>query len=281
MTAGLRLSVGLLTVLPVGAPRVDRGTARTAMLLAPVVGLLLAGAVAVAATAAVRAGAGPLLTAAVAVTALALLTRGMHLDGLADTADGLGSARPAAQALEIMRRSDIGPFGVVTLVLVLLLQVAAAAELLARGSGGAAVLAVAAGRLVLPVACSRRIPGARPDGLGATVASVVPVAAAAAVVATGLVALAGLATLAELGALAGPGTAAGLGFPAGLEAVGAGARGLPAAGAVLGAGGLGLAAGALVLLRCVRRFGGITGDVLGACVEVTQVGYLLALVALT
>ena len=51
------------------------------------------------------------------------MTRGLHLDGLADTADGLGSAKPAADALRIMKASDIGPFGVVTLVLALLGQV--------------------------------------------------------------------------------------------------------------------------------------------------------------
>ena len=53
--------------------------------------------------------------------ALALLTRGiLHLDGLADTADGLGPAARRRGALEVMRRTDIGPFGVVTLVLTLL-----------------------------------------------------------------------------------------------------------------------------------------------------------------
>ena len=59
------------------------------------------------------------------VVALALLSRGLHLDGLADLADGLGSRRPAAGAHEVMARSDIGPFGVAAVVLALLLQVAA------------------------------------------------------------------------------------------------------------------------------------------------------------
>ena len=54
----------------------------------------------------------------------AALTRGLHLDGLADTADGLGSAKPAEDALRIMKQSDIGPFGVITLLFVLLAQVA-------------------------------------------------------------------------------------------------------------------------------------------------------------
>jgi cobalamin synthase len=57
----------------------------------------------------------------VVVAAGALLTRGLHLDGLADLADGLGSGRPAGDALSIMKRSDIGPFGVVGVVLALYL----------------------------------------------------------------------------------------------------------------------------------------------------------------
>ena len=46
----------------------------------------------------------------------ALLTRGLHLDGLADTVDALGSYRRGDAALDIMKKPDIGPFGVVALV---------------------------------------------------------------------------------------------------------------------------------------------------------------------
>src|SRR4029077_20144908 len=56
----------------------------------------------------------PLTASGLAVGSLALLTRGLHLDGLADLADGLASGKPAPAALDIMRRSDIGPPGVVT-----------------------------------------------------------------------------------------------------------------------------------------------------------------------
>jgi len=151
---GLRLAVTTLTVLPVRGPAVvDRATAARAMTLAPVVGLGL-GLLAAGALLTVHAVTGDAALAAVAaVAALAVATRGLHLDGLADTADGLGSGRPAAGALEVMRRSDVGPFGVVALVLVLLAQVAALAVATDDGRGPAAVLlAVAVGRAAVVLA---------------------------------------------------------------------------------------------------------------------------------
>lgn len=229
----LRLAFGTLTVLPVAAPTVDRRTAGRAMALAPLVGLTLALVV----SPLTLLDISPLLVAALVVGALALLTRGLHLDGLADTADGLGSGRPADGALEVMRRSDIGPFGVVTLVLVLLVQVVALAQLLAAGSGAlllAAALVVS--RLALPIACLDGVPAARPDGLGATVAgSVSPP-------------LAGLSVLPVVVVL------------------GLAALWVPWQVALTVFGLLG---GLAVGLRAVRRLGGVTGDVLGAVVEAT------------
>ncbi len=211
------------------------------MAWAPVVGLLLgAAAAAVLELAARWARTGPLLGAVLAVAALALLTRGLHLDGLADTADGLGSRRPAGEALAIMRRSDIGPFGVVTLVLTLLIQVAALAQAQALGRGAVAVIAAAAtGRLALPWACRRGVPAARGTGLGALVAGTVP--AAIPVVLT----LAALAAAFALGIIVAVGVAAGL------------------------------AASLALTMLAVRRLGGITGDVLGALVEVATAVCLL------
>ena len=95
------------------------------------------------------------------MASLALLSRGLHLDGLADLADGLGSGQPAAAALDIMRRSDIGPLGTVTLILTLLIQVAALsqAESAGHGRGPAALIAaVVTGRLALTWACRRGVP---------------------------------------------------------------------------------------------------------------------------
>ena len=158
-----RLSVGTLTVLPVRPPTtLDRWVVGRSMLLAPVVGLalgLVMGAVLFGARSLYT---DPRLASALTIAVLALLTRGIHLDGLADTADGLGaSPRGRAVALDVMRHGDIGPFGVVTLVLVLILQVLALSEAALHGLGTAAVVtAVVVGRLAAAWACTP----ARPPG---------------------------------------------------------------------------------------------------------------------
>jgi adenosylcobinamide-GDP ribazoletransferase len=261
-----RLAAGTLTVLRVAPPRVvDRRVAGRAMLLAPVVGTLLAVPAGLllwllgqGAPWQSPDGPRPLLAATLAVGLLALLTRGLHLDGLADTADGLGSGRPAAEALEVMRRGDVGPFGVVTLVLVLLVQVTALASLVATGLGVAALLlALVVSRLALPLACTAGIPGARSDGLGSTVAGSVGRGRLAVVVL-----LAG-AVLVLLGVLLGTSLfAGGLVVRAGLAAA------------------LALGAAMLLVWRCVRRLGGVTGDVLGATVEVAFTVTLVGLALL-
>jgi adenosylcobinamide-GDP ribazoletransferase len=242
--AGLRLAFGILSVIPVRVTRVDRPVAGRAMALAPIVGAVLGGLAAGVLALAVWAGTGAFTAAALAVGTLALLTRGLHLDGLADTADGLGSAKPAPDALRIMKASDIGPFGVLTLLFVVLVQIGALVQLQRAGSGPAAaglVLAAVTGRAALSLACGPDVPSARPDGLGAMVAGTV-----------------------------------GRGVLLAWSLVPAGAAGLywmlrgPAEGLrVVGAAAAGFACAALVLRHTVRRFGGITGDVLGAVVEIT------------
>ncbi|TYB44496.1 adenosylcobinamide-GDP ribazoletransferase [Actinomadura chibensis] len=251
MIAGLRLAVTLLTIVPVGSGRVDRGTARAAMLLAPAVGLVTGGAAALVLLAGDLLELNGLLAAALAVAAGAAATRALHLDGLADLADGLGSGRPAADALAIMKRSDIGPFGVVTLLLTLLVQVTALAA--APHPAAAALVAAVTGRLALPWACRAGVPSARPGGLGSLVAGTVPTRAAVA------------ATAAVLAAAAAAGSASG-----GLGGA------LHSAAAVA----CGTAAALLLLRRAVRRLGGVTGDVLGALVEVAATAALITLASL-
>ena len=188
-----------------------------------------------------------------AVAAAAYLTRGLHLDGLADFADGLGADRSPQESVAIMQRSDIGPFGVITLVLVLMLQVAGLALLDAGGPFWLGpVIALPAGRVAIAWLCRPALAAAPGSRLGAWVAQTVatPHAAAASLLwAAGAALLAGLAT----------GSAA------------AGAAGALAVAAACGCG-------AVVGRIAVRRFGGITGDVLGAAVELGQTAALLVLV---
>ncbi len=249
---GLRFAFGTLTALPVRVSRWDRDTARAGMLCAPVAGLAVGLLAAVPGMLLLLGGAGPLAAAVASAALPAALTRGLHLDGLADTADGLGSARPAEDALRIMKQSDIGPFGVITLVFVLLAQVAALFELYGRGWADGALGTVAAAvtaRLALTLASRRGVPPARPEGLGAAVAGTVPPGAATAV------ACAVVACCAAAGVLLGHG--------------GAPRHALAAV--------AGLVAAQVMLRHCVRRFGGVTGDVFGAVEETAATAALLVL----
>ena len=178
MIAGLRLAMGFLTVIPVGSPDIRR--VRLAMLFAPLAVLPVALLAALGGWATSRIGVPLTLSGVLVVGLIALGTRAMHLDGVADTVDGLGSGKPAEDALEIMRRGDIGPMGVVALVLVLAAEALAAGVVLARPWGWlqlAVLIAVSRGALAL--GCARGVPSARPDGLGALVAGSVRRVAAA------------------------------------------------------------------------------------------------------
>ena len=246
MPDGLRLALTTFTVLPVRAGRVDRPAATAAMGLAPLVGAAL-GAVAGGAAALLHAAGAPALVGGAAGIGLAaVLTRGLHLDGLADTVDGLGSYRSGPAALEIMKRPDIGPFGVVALIVVLLLQAGSLGGLSGASAVLAGVAALGTGRLAVSWACRRGVPPARPDGLGALVAGTVR------------------APTLALGTL----LVAAVAVPA--------VPGRPWQGPLAVAAGL-LASGLLVR-HAVRRLGGITGDVLGAAVEVATTVTLLVLV---
>ena len=245
------LATGTLTAVRVPPPsRVDRGVAGLAMLLAPLAVLPLGLAAAVVVLVAGGVGLPALATAYAVLVVLALGTRAFHWDGLADTADGLTASYSPARSLEVMRTGPVGPAGVVAVVLVSGLQASGLAAVVRHEQGWWVIgLLVCASRSALALACVRGVPAARADGLGVTHIGSVPVVAA---VASLLL------------------TAVGVGLAgSGLGAAWATVLGLVAMVAVVLA----------LLLRCVRRLGGITGDVLGAAVEVSFAVLVLAAAA--
>lgn len=164
------------------------------------------------------------------------LTGALHLDGLADTVDGLGGGHNPAERLEIMKDSRLGTFGMVSLTLVLLLKFAFFLALPGKGTGGILLLFPLVSRWGM-VLLAYLSPYARPEGgLGQAMVNGVDVR---------------VLTGATLSALA-------------LSFLAAGVRGL-----VLLAG-----AGVAVWLGSYyfrKKLGGVTGDVLGATNEALEV----------
>ena len=248
MITGLRLAAGFLTVLPVRpTEQITRPVARSAMLLGWLAVLPVGAVAALAGRGALLAGLPPVVAGAVVVGLVALGTRAMHLDGLADTVDGLGSGPDRDKALRVMRSGDVGPMGVTALGLVLLVQAGCFGALLDAPWGWLQVAGlVAVSRAALAVGCRAGVPSARRDGLGALFAGVVPPVWLAVLWGTAAAGLAGLGWL----------------------------TGQPWWQGVLAAV-VALAAAWTLLARCVRRFGGMTGDVLGALVETALTGLVL------
>lgn len=252
----LAAALGLFTICPIPARYAGPPPEHVVRWL-PVVGAVVGGVAVLPALGVWRGGAqgSPTLAGVLIVAVLAAATRGLHLDGLADLADGLGSRRPAAGALAVMRQPDIGPFGVATIVLALLIQVASLATVLAASTrleaGLLVVLTAVTGRVAVVQAAGTRVPSARSQGFGALVAG--SVAAPERVIVTTLF----LAVA----------------FAADLGLRGSFVRASVVAAAVAG----GLTAAWLVRRHAVRRLGGVTGDVFGALVEVASSAALLVL----
>lgn len=236
-----RFAFGTFTRFPVPAPKVITGWG---IALAPIVAVLIAlpiGALGQWAATAVS----PWLVVLAILVALTWVNRALHLDGLADTADALGSAKPAEQALEIARRSDIGPMGVLTLIFVVLAQLIGLAQVPDHLIVSLVVAAVAS-RVALVVSCTRAFPAARADGLGAAIAGSVP----------SVVAIAWVMMLAV----------GSIGYGWWAQAVS-----VPIAAAV------GLFAGVAMSALARRRLGGVTGDTLGASIEVAFTASIVAI----
>jgi len=245
----LRLAVGTLTLLPTRPPAdVDKPVAGAAMLIAPVAVLPLAVVWGLGHAATRISSVSALLVGVLVIAATALYSRGLHLDGLADTVDGLSASHDPQRALAVMKTGDVGPGGAAALVLVLIVQAVALGSLLTSAAGSAlAVIALLTSRHVLAWGCWSRIPTARATGLGATVGGSVPTSALLTMT-TVLLVLAGIA-----------GRLSGAAWYAGPLAV-----------------VIGLLAAGLVLRTALRRIGGMTGDILGACVEVSLSAALVA-----
>ncbi len=187
-----------------------------------------------------------LLAALLAIGAGLILTGALHEDGLADCADALGRADRAA-ALEIMRDSRLGSFGGLALILSVALRASALTVMPGWVALAALIGAHSFSRAVLGIALERLDP-TRSDGLGAQ---------------------AGRPTRHQ--AMMALATGAGIAVLAGLLLAGIGASLF-----ALAVGGI-VALGGLEVAR--RRFGGYTGDVLGALQQLVEAAMLVAFTA--
>lgn len=247
LAADARTAIGLFTRIPVRVPA--NTSAGTVMLWGPFIGLALALALGWGAhliRSVVQTPYNDVLAVVAVLAVLAWLTRGLHLDGLADTADGLGVRGSRARALSAMKSSDIGAFGVLTMVLVLLLQLAALASLTwLHMLTVSLATALPAGRLAAAWLCRPSLPAAEGSTLGAWVRGSVTVPQ--------LWLLTGATMIPPLALL----------IP---DADLVWRDGWVILAAVMAAVAASWALGSLAR----ARFGGITGDVLGAAVEIGQ-----------
>lgn len=233
-----RLAIMLLTRIPAGRLREPVPSLAQARWAFPLVGLIVGTILWAVLHAAMAVGLGPLPAALIGLGAATLATGGLHHDGLADVADGIGGGKDREDRLRIMRDSRIGSYGALALILAVFASAAALAEIADGLSLAAAVLVAVWSRQAM-LAALILLPPARPDGLGRGAAG-----QAGSVWAAGLVLSVVLAAV--------------VGWP-GLWILAAGA---------------GAAFGTAALAR--RRLGGQTGDVLGAVQLATEVtGWLV------
>jgi adenosylcobinamide-GDP ribazoletransferase len=244
LVTDLRVGIGFYTCLPLPLPGpIDGAAFARATWCAPLVGALIGALAAFGYWAAVRLNLPPFVAATLALATSLLVTGCLHEDGLADTADGLGGAT-RERALDIMRDGRIGTYGTCAVAIALVLRIGALFDLEKASLVAPALIgAHAAARGALPL-FMRLVPPARNDGLSASAGAPAPGPAAAA-------ALIGFALLATT-----------FGLRNALIAL------------VL------MCIGAAVMAwLCRRRFGGQTGDVLGALEQVGECLVLLVTAA--
>jgi adenosylcobinamide-GDP ribazoletransferase len=237
-----RLAFMLLTRLPMG--RMETAPELAACVWAyPIAGAVVGALAGLVFSLAARAGQPPLAAGLAAIGASALLTGGMHEDGLADLADGFGGGRSRERKLEIMRDSRIGSYGVIALVLVLGVRADCLAALPVSGMVARLAVLGALSRALLPLVMLA-LPSAREDGLGRAAGGALAKGPAvfALALAVGLALLLGIPFFIKLFC------------------------------------GMGLVAAGVAMLA-KRQIGGFTGDVLGATQILSEMAGLCILAA--
>ena len=221
-----------------------RGTGAASAWAWPVVGAVLGALAAALAAAALWLGITPGVTAALILALSAMLTGGLHEDGLSDTADGLYGGWTRERRLEIMKDSRVGSYGVLALVLVTLARWSALTALLVHGAHWEALVATGALSRAPMALVMALLPNARGSGLSHATGQPSP--------ATALIAFALAAGLAV--ALTGWTAAIALIFAT-------------------------LAVTLWLAVTALRRIGGQTGDILGATQQLAEVACLTVLAA--
>ncbi len=235
----------LLTVLPVGARQSDEGRERAlanSLAFFPLVGVLIG--LASAGVFVAAAEAFPVaVAAALAVTTPVVLTGALHIDGLGDSFDGLLGGRTRERKLEIMADPRTGAFGVAAIVLALLVRWAVVSELDPASNWSVLVVAAVLSRGAVSAVVAL-FPYVRAQGIGAVYSNSSRLAVMTAVV-----------TALALTAV--------FGNPASLIAA-----------------AVAFVIGALIAMYARRAIGGVTGDIYGAVVELSELSALLTLLAL-
>lgn len=237
-----RVALMFLTRLPVGHLKEPVPSLADARWALPLVGLVVGAATWLVFHGALAVGLASLPSSFLALGAAAAMTGGLHHDGLADFADGIGGGRDKEHCLEIMRDSRIGAYGVIALIFAVALAASALSSLASDAELWQFLLIGTGSRLAMVIALNM-LPPARPEGLGLSAS------------ATGLGSLVpGIAAVVVLAVLGG---------------------------AKLWIVLLALSAtAAIVAWLAYRRIGGQTGDVLGAIQLSSEVVAWLTLAAI-
>lgn len=238
----LRVAVTFLTRIPVGwVQGMQTDDLSRAAWAFPLVGLIVGAIGGAALYGAAQLNLHPLACACVGLAVMALITGGLHEDGLADVADGFGGGSNKTRVLEIMRDSRIGSFGVLALIFSVGIKASALSGVPGPGLAWVTLITAAVfSRALLPFIMAT-METARMDGLSRG-AGRPTMAGALVALGLGLIALFAILPMK-------------LAFVAIMLVI-------PLAG--------------LIVLWAYRRLGGQTGDVLGAVQQLVEMAVIIA-----